>query len=577
MLNFQLRFFALGVASAALVMSGVCSAAAEETTGTIELSVLDAATGHSTPARIIVTDSSGGFHVAENAMLVEMRVGDLESPVGQLSLQEAQAGLTRRVINTYNGADHWYSTGRSTIALEPGVYRVTVNKGPEYKTESRDVVVESGQATSLFVPLARWIEMAAEGWYSADAHLHIARPTPDLNPSFLRWMRAEDLNIANCLEWGHSKYFHNAVQYAHGEDGRHQEDHFVIASGQENPRTHFLGHTIILGADSPIDFRQQYLNYGLFWEEARRHGAVSGYAHKGNGNGATGLSIDLPNQLISFLEVIQLGAADYKLWYDILNSGFRMTPVAGTDFPYGCSHIPGRERFYTKIDAPFSFEAWLEGIRGGRTFVTNGPMLEFRVDGHVSGTEIRLDEPGPVRIEATVRFNPASDDVTALEVVENGDVIKRFAVEPGASEIRCEFEHRISEAGWLAVHATGKKISDTLPAVLWPRQKATTIVRAPSDAHAAPVYLSIEGLPTRDRHARARKLAPQWLKRLDTLEQQLTGTGIDKLAIWPSFADGVEMDVLLRDRRALLEAIETAQHYFTEQSKEGQHRDNQSP
>ena len=48
------------------------------------------------------------------------------------------------------------------------------------------------------------------------------------------------------------------------------------------PRTHFRSHAITLGARSPIHFPQNYLIYRLFFEEARRQGAPSGYAHFGN-------------------------------------------------------------------------------------------------------------------------------------------------------------------------------------------------------------------------------------------------------------------------------------------------------
>ena len=35
-----------------------------------------------------------------------------------------------------------------------------------------------------------------------------------------------------------------AQQYAHGPEGHYQEGNYILAAGQENPRTHFLGHKV---------------------------------------------------------------------------------------------------------------------------------------------------------------------------------------------------------------------------------------------------------------------------------------------------------------------------------------------
>ena len=72
-------------------------------------------------------------------------------------------------------------------------------------------------------------------------------------------------------------------------------------------------------------------------------------------------------------------AAALPLWYRLLNCGFRIPASAGTDcflnrIP---SRLPGADRVYVHIDGAFTYEKWIEGLKAGRTFVTNGPMLEF--------------------------------------------------------------------------------------------------------------------------------------------------------------------------------------------------------
>src|SRR5439155_16870179 len=113
----------------------------------------------------------------------------------------------------------------------------------------------------------------------ADSHLHIARHFKEVNPDVCKCMQAEDINVANLIQWGNAKHFNNAQQYAFGKDSHYHEGDYWLASGQENPRTHFLGHTLTLGGHKPINFPDNYLVYRNFWEESRRQNALSGYCH----------------------------------------------------------------------------------------------------------------------------------------------------------------------------------------------------------------------------------------------------------------------------------------------------------
>lgn len=84
--------------------------------------------------------------------------------------------------------------------------------------------------------------------------LHISRPLKELNPLLSKWMQAEDINVANLLQLGSWNRFFASPQYEHGQEGVHREGDYLLASGQENPRTHFLGHAIILGLPAPLHF-----------------------------------------------------------------------------------------------------------------------------------------------------------------------------------------------------------------------------------------------------------------------------------------------------------------------------------
>ena len=114
-----------------------------------------------------------------------------------------------------------------------------------------------------------------------------------------------------------------------------------------------------------------------------------------------------------------------EIYYRILNAGLRVPPSAGS--ASGVLPNPvGYNRVYVKLDGPLDWDRWWEGLRAGRSFVTNGPLL--RVD----GLRGRVDSRDPVK---------------AVELVVNGKV-ERTAPGP-----EFEFEPPKIERGWYLVRA----------------------------------------------------------------------------------------------------------------------------
>ena len=433
-------------------------------------------------------------------------------------------------------------------------------KGIEYRTVAGEIRIEPDQTVERRVDLSRWIDMAAKGWYSADDHLHITRPVEELNPFISKMMQAEDVNVFNLLQFGLARRFHNSIQYAHGPKGTYREGDYILATGQENPRTHFLGHVITLGAGSPINFPDGYLIYRLFFEEVKRQGALSGFAHFASDalGGSYGIPLVLPHDLLGFVEVLQFNRPNYDTWYDVLNLGFRVTPTAGSDYPCGEASIAGRERFYTRIDGPLTYESWLEAVRAGKTFVTNGPILEFRVSDREMGGEMSLRGPGNVTVEGRALFDPSRDDVERIELVENGRVVRSFPRTDGSGEIAFRVEHTIRETCWLAVRAAGQKKGEIERVVLHRHWEPT------SAAHSAPVHMTVEGSPPLASQPRAQGVMRTWLARLEDLETRLHEDNIEALAarLGESLLDLTDEGVLRRDRSALLDEIRKAKEYF---------------
>jgi hypothetical protein len=552
-----------------LLLAVTCAVAqptAPPAPGKLVLTITDGVGGSATPARVELLEDQGRAVVAEDAILVGPGYPDRVAPWSG-DLAKAQSYLSRAIENPYTRTTQFYSTGSSRISLPAGAYTLRVFKGIEFRAVHRKLRVAPGETLALQIPLSRWINLPALGWFSADDHLHISRPVEGLNPALLQWMQAEDLNVANLLQFGTYRTFAASPQYAHGREGVYREGNFLLVPGQENPRVHFMGHTVILGAKSAIHYPDRYLQFRGFWEEARRQGALTGYAHWGVGSEAqAGLAVDLPTGLLDFLEVLECWDANYDIWYEILNAGIRMAPTAGTDYG-SVPSLPGRERFYTAVQGPLTVESWLAGIRRGATFVTNGPIIEFRVGDKGLGEELVLPASGTVAVEARVRFDPARDDVTRLEVVQNGRVVKSFPRVGATDEIRGRFECRIDEASWLAARTWGDKVGEAAPPDGFVPPFRNRYRGAPASlSHTAAIHVSIAGTPSLARHERVPALARAWLARLEELERRLADDNLPALA--REAGDYVPgMEYLREQRPALLRAIQSAREHYQRQAR----------
>ena len=170
--------------------------------------------------------------------------------------------------------------------------------------------------------------------------------------------------------------------------------------------------------------------------------------------------------------------------------------------------IPGRERFYTRLDAPPTRESWREAVRAGRTFVTNGPLVELRIGAAQIGDEIVLDAPAPLEVTGVVRFDPTRDDVQQVELLRNGEPIPAPVERVGAGELRLRVAHDVAESAWFALRVSGDKVGEVpLPPALpdWALERRRPLHELPR-AHASGARHSTRrgGASARRRRTRPR-------------------------------------------------------------------------
>ena len=445
--------------------------------GLLDIVVVDQSTGKPTPARVGLYDATGRMPLpSEDALTIE----SYDDSVKQIFLR---ANFGPKQPWPTDNRYAFYVDGRYRSRIPAGSYRLVLAKGPEYRIVQESFTIEPGGETNLKISVPRWESLPEKGWYSGDAHIHLARTKAE-NERFSKHLRAEDVHVSNILEMNNPGGGHY-VQYAWGVDGQYRLGDHVLVPGIESPRTAQRGHTISLNIQKPMYDRDSYFEYHKFFEEYARQGGLSGYAHVGSGEfrASWGLALDVPFGIVDFVEILQDGYLRTDLWYEFLNLGYELTPVAGSDFPY--FDQPGAVRSYAKVKGEFTPQAWYDSIHLGHTFVTNGPMLEFTVNGKPMGSILKARRGDVLTILASARINPDVDRLDRLELIAHGDLINNITAGEGDDSLALTHEMAVTSGLWIAARAYGKTqaVSHTAPVYVhvgdggsWSSKKASAIV-----------------------------------------------------------------------------------------------------
>jgi len=438
------------------------------------LHIIDGSTGKLTPARLGLYDAEGHFQYPnDNAVPINVFYQTLR-------MYNCRTDHAWPAKNTYA----FYTYGRYECELAAGKYELVARKGLEYRMAHEWLTIEPGRTLKHTVTLNKWRDMSAEGWYSGDTHVHIGR-TRQQNKDVMAQIKAEDLNVANCSQMGNLETYY-FKQYAWGEEGKYREGDNILVSSQEDPRTLLRAHTIFVNLKSMVRDEDTYYLYHKVFEEVKKQGGLVGFAHGGRSNS---MALEVPFGLVDFVEILQLKCKPEVL-YQFLDLGYRMVPSCASDFPY--SNPPGTARCYVHIDGEFSAQAWFDNFAAGRSFITNGPMVSFTVNGKEAGSELKLNKGDQITIEATASINPDIDSLSELRLIAHSETIKAVQAKPGSRELRLTHTMTAENSAWLAVRVTCKKFAD---------------------AHTAPIYVVVDGKPTWDR-SKVKKLVAKHQKEM---------------------------------------------------------------
>src|SRR6266852_8525113 len=397
-----------------------------------------------------LTDAATGAPVAAKIRVVETDAGEEFMP------PRAIRTMPKR---TPAGARHYfYARGSYEIAVPPGRYMIEVVRGICHEAAIEFTEVGAGITHVIDFKLALLRDMHAAGWHSGNTHTHYHLEMDEAPDDRLRMVppaEALDISVISYLIRNDSPYITN--RYPIGRLPQFSSGGTIIDMGEEarNNKTFGdfgYGHCLFLNiprAVEPVSTgllsrsgnAPDFPTLSMLCAEARRIGGTTVWCHNGSGMEAPVAAALGQMDAYNIADGLE---PEYNRYYRLLNCGFRLPASSGTDW-----WITDHNRVFVQVEGGFNYDTWISGLRAGRTFVSNGPLLELRVDDKGPGASI--ESHGSLQVSASVVSRLPFE---RLEIIYNGEIV---AEQSAWKQREAKFERQIAvdRGGWIAARVSG--------------------------------------------------------------------------------------------------------------------------
>jgi len=361
--------------------------------------------------------------------------------------------------------DHFVCDGSATLDLKPGRYHLEVERGPEHRAFSGEANVSIGATSKVAVELKRLVDLSAQGWWSGELHVH--RPLKDVE----LLMRAEDLHVAPVITWWNKKDLWAGKEIPALQVSFDRNRLYHLMAGEDEREG---GALMYYGLPKPLaigDATREYPSPVKYLLEAKKMPGAHADIEKPFWWDtptwlATGTidTIGIANNHMCRSTMRETEAwgkprpADrlpppngigywvQEIYYHALNCGLRVPPSAGS--ASGVLPNPvGYNRVYVHLDGELTYEKWFEGLRAGRSFVTNGPLLRVTANGKLPGEVFHADQALSIELAATL---DGREPVEAFEIIRDGTLERAVPVKDALG--RLDF----TSSGWFLVRCVAK-------------------------------------------------------------------------------------------------------------------------
>ena len=351
------------------------------------------------------------------------------------------AGKPVRPLNLPFWRDHFVCPGEAALELDAGNFSYEIERGPEYRRVEGKF--ECTGPTNLLLRLERFADMASEGWWSGEMHVH--RPVEQVE----LLMKAEDLHVAPIITWWNNRNpwierkapdrlmipfdGNRFYQVMGGEDER--EGGALLYFNLQRPLS-------ITGANrefpSPLQFLAEARKEKGAWVDIEKpfwwdlpiwlaSGEADSIGIANNHMCRTDPLVDeawgKPRDFERLPSPRGNGFWSQEIYYNLLNCGLRIPPSAGS--ASGVLPNPvGYNRIYVHLEKELTYEQWWEGVRAGRSFVSNGPLLRCKANDQWPGAIFKASEGQRMEINLTASID-SQDSFSEIEIIRNGRVERK--------------------------------------------------------------------------------------------------------------------------------------------------------
>ena len=504
----------------------------------LHLRVRDAA-GTPTAGRVSVTDSAGRFYAPTTAWI------------------HADDGFDR--AERPFEAHYFDTSGETDLEVPAGEIAVEVLKGFEHPILRKSLRLGEGESQNaeFTIQANTWSGLSRERWVSGDLHVHMNyagmyRNTPE---HLVQQAQAENLTIVNDLIVNKEQRFPDIAYQGIGVDPASKQD-VLLVHGQEF-HTSYWGHRGLLNLHGPV-LLPGYAGYpntaasSLFPMNAyvadmgRAREALVGAVHPFDEEPqpfavppqkiTDELPVDVALGKIDYVEI--LGFSDHRataaVWYRLLNLGFRLPAGAGTDAMANFASLRGpvgMNRVYVEVASnTLKLEEWMESLRKGRTFATNGPLLDFHLGDASIGGQLKVEKPQE-QAPFQVAFR-SMVPVQHLELVCNGRVAQSLAMNAAHDAAEVRGSVALKESGWCVVRA-------------WSEKAEYPVLDNYVYATTSPIYVTVGG-----QKPKSKEDAEYFSKWIDGVEEST--------AAYPDWNTAEEKEYVLkrlREAKAIFESL----------------------
>ena len=397
---------------------------------TLHGTIVDATSGAPVAAKVHILDSTGHFRSPGNQV---QKVGP--------------------------GKPFFYCEGAFEITLARGPAEILVERGTEYEPLNRYVTIPSTGHLDVELPLRRWTDLPSLNWYPGNTHIHYdeKETQPDERLRLDPAVHAFNVTVVSLLERRGLPYKSNRFPLGIMTDL--STAHHIVDIGEESrhnelPWSMGYGHVMFLRIKNVVEpvsrgvliseFDPDYPPICYACDGAKEQGGIVLWCHNGSGMEAPVAAALGKLDGFNLFDPFWMDP-EYDIWYRLLNCGLFLPASTGSDW-FVCSN----NRVYVQTDDTFSYDAWIEGMQRGRTFITNGPALFLTVDGHPPGS--RMTGGGSVSAQVTWQSHYP---VNVVELVRDGVVTHKWHYPAGsyAGELCVDL---IPETdGWVAARLSG--------------------------------------------------------------------------------------------------------------------------